>query len=139
MFKTRKISVKASFLVISYALAALGLLAAEPALAQLADKTDRPGATQMCIMSNYIEDTPVIDDRTILVRMNPGRGYKRIDLETDCTTMADGRDLAFDTRINRLCVRDTLNAREDSGHACTISRIVTIDAAEAQALMSRKR
>ena len=93
----------------------------------------------MCIMSNYIEETPVIDNLTILVRMNPGRGYKRIELATDCSTMADGRNLAFDTRINRLCVQDTLNAQEDTGHACTISKIVTIDADEAQELMSRRR
>ncbi|MBX7198451.1 MAG: hypothetical protein K1X51_03655 [Rhodospirillaceae bacterium] len=110
-----------------------------PAAAQVARPQDRPGTSQMCIMSNYIEDTPVIDNRTILVRMNPGRGYKRIDLATDCSTMADGRALAFDTSVNRLCVQDTLNAQEDSGHACTISKIVTIDADEAQELMSRRR
>lgn len=102
-------------------------------------RSDRPGVAQMCIMSNYIEDTPVIDNRTILVRMNPGRGYKRIELETDCNTMDEGKNLAFDTRINRLCVQDTLNAREDSGQACKISKIVTIDADEAQELMSRRR
>ncbi len=120
-------------------LAALCALTATTASAQVGKPADKPGTPQMCIMSNYIEDTPVIDNRTILVRMNPGRGYKRIELETECATMADGRNLAFDTRINRLCVQDTLNAREDSGHACTISRIVTIDADEAQELMSRRR
>jgi hypothetical protein len=97
------------------------------------------GSNQMCIMSNYIEETPVIDSRTILVRMNPGRGYKRIELATDCNTIADGKSLAFDTSVNRLCVQDTLNAHEDSGHACTISKIVTIDADEAQELLSRRR
>lgn len=121
----------------------LGMVAVYAAMstgasAQVA-RPERPGATQMCILSNYIEETPVIDNRTILVRMNPGRGYKRIELATDCATMADGRALAFDTRINRLCVQDTLNAQEESGHACTISRIVTIDADEAQELMSRRR
>ena len=118
------------------ALGAAFLFAANAAQAQAADKV---GAPQMCIMSNYIEETPVIDNRTILVRMNPGRGYKRIELETDCNTMADGKNLAFDTSVNRLCVQDTLNAHEDSGHACTISKIVTIDADEAQELMSRRR
>src|SRR4051812_13563271 len=53
------------------------LIAAGPAAA-----AEKVGSTQMCIMSNYIEETPVIDNRTILVRMNPGRGYKRIELET---------------------------------------------------------
>ena len=114
-------------------------MTATAASAQVAKQADQPGAAQMCIMSNYIEETPVIDNLTILVRMNPGRGYKRIELATDCSTMADGRNLAFDTRINRLCVQDTLNAQEDTGHACTISKIVTIDADEAQELMSRRR
>ena len=117
----------------------LGIALTTPAFTQVAKQADRPGTTQMCIMSNYIEETPVIDNRIILVRMNPGRGYKRIELATDCSTMADGRNLAFDTRINRLCVQDTLNAREETGHACTISKIVTIDADEAQELMSRRR
>lgn len=119
--------------------ALLCILTAGAASAQVSKQGDKPGTPQMCIMSNYIEETPVIDNRTILVRMNPGRGYKRIELETDCNTMADGRNLAFDTRVNRLCVQDTLNAQEDSGHACTISKIVTIDADEAQELMSRRR
>lgn len=120
-------------------LAVLCVLTASTASAQVGKPTDKPGMPQMCIMSNYIEETPVIDNRTILVRMNPGRGYKRIELETDCNTMSDGRNLAFDTSINRLCVQDRLNAQEDSGHACTISKIVTIDADEAQELMSRRR
>ena len=123
-------------LIIRNVFAALGfaLAAAEPAAA-----ADKVGSAQMCIMSNYIEETPVIDNRTILVRMNPGRGYKRIELETDCNTISDGKSLAFDTSVNRLCVQDTLNAHEDSGHACTISKIVTIDADEAQELMARRR
>ena len=112
----------------------LAAVAVSPAVA-----AEKVGSVQMCIMSNYIEETPVIDNRTILVRMNPGRGYKRIELETDCNTMSDGKTLAFDTSVNRLCVQDTLNAHEDSGHACTISKIVTIDADEAQELMSRRR
>lgn len=115
------------------------LATALPATFIPAAAADKVGSTQMCIMSNYIEETPVIDNRTILVRMNPGRGYKRIELETDCNTIADGKSLAFDTSVNRLCVQDTLNAHEESGHACTISKIITIDADEAQELMSRRR
>ncbi|MHB1204693.1 MAG: DUF6491 family protein [Rhodospirillaceae bacterium] len=128
-------------MIIRKMLAALGLapLAFTFVAAGSAAAAEKVGSSQMCIMSNYIEDTPVIDNRTILVRMNPGRGYKRIELETDCNTLADGKSLAFDTSVNRLCVQDTLNAQEDSGHACTISKIVTIDADEAQELMSRRR
>ena len=95
---------------------------------------DRIGENQMCIMSNYIEDTPVIDSRTILVRMNPGRGYKRIDLADDCPSLMDDRHLAFVTSINRLCVRDIVKS---GGQSCTIAKIVTIDEDEARALMSQ--
>ncbi len=133
------LQIKTTTLARTLAALAACAVTATAASAQVAKQTDQPGAAQMCIMSNYIEETPVIDNRTILVRMNPGRGYKRIELATDCSTMADGRNLAFDTRINRLCVQDTLNAQEDTGHACTISKIVTIDADEAQELMSRRR
>ena len=112
--------------------------------ARAADKGgEKMGQPQMCIMSNYIEETPVIDSRTILVRMNPGRGYKRIELASECSSLADGkspdRGLGFDTTVNRLCVQDTLTAREDSGQACVISKIVTIDADEAQELLQRRR
>lgn len=139
-------NVKMHFPAIGPAIAALLVMAAsltamnaQAADARLSETSGKVGAAQMCIMSNYIEETPVIDNRTILVRMNPGRGYKRIELEADCNTINDGKNLAFDTAVNRLCVQDTLNAHEDSGHACTISKIVTIDADEAQELMQRRR
>ena len=95
---------------------------------------ERIGENQMCIMSNYIEDTPVIDNHTILVRMNPGRGYKRIDLAEDCPSLMDDQHVAFTTSINRLCVRDVVKG---AGHqSCTIAKIVTIDEDEARALMA---
>jgi hypothetical protein len=95
---------------------------------------DRIGENQMCIMSNYIEDTPVIDAHTILVRMNPGRGYKRIDLAEDCPSLVDDKHVAFATSINRLCVRDAV--RGASSQSCTIAKIVTIGEDEARALMA---
>ncbi|MGZ6228573.1 MAG: DUF6491 family protein [Candidatus Binataceae bacterium] len=98
-----------------------------------ADAADRIGESQMCIMSNYIEDTPVIDSHTILVRMNPGRGYKRIDLSEDCPSLMDDKQVSFATSINRLCVRDSVKG---GPKACTIAKIVTIDADEARALMA---
>jgi hypothetical protein len=97
---------------------------------------DRIGENQMCIMSNYIEDTPVIDSHTILVRMNPGRGYKRIDLAEDCPSLKDDNHLAFATSINRLCVRDVVKGIGQQ--SCTIAKIVTIDEDEARALMSHQ-
>lgn len=98
---------------------------------------DKVGENQMCIMANYIEDTPVIDAHTILVRMNPGRGYKRIDLTNDCASLAQDKNVTFATSQNRLCVRDRLKASGD-GQACEIAKIVTIDENEARDLISHK-
>lgn len=98
----------------------------------------KPGNSQICIPSNYIVDTPVIDAHTILVRMTPGRGYKRIDLADDCAPLIQGQSVAFRPAA-RVCVQDGLTAHHEDGVACIISRIVTIDADEAQALMLRRQ
>ncbi len=114
---------------------ALFLAACLVSASSAAIAADRVGENQMCIMANYIEDTPVIDAHTILVRMNPGRGYKRIDLAEDCPSLVDDKQVAFVTSINRLCVRDVVKSA--GKQLCTIAKIVTIGEDEARELMSQ--
>ena len=100
---------------------------------------DNVGETQMCIQTNYISSTPVIDQRTILVEMRgAGRGYKRIDLMSGCAGLDRSTGFAYETSINRLCVQDSLKVLEPVGSVCMIDKIVTIDATEAKALLKKR-
>ncbi len=115
--------------------AAVGGFLAAPAIAADGDSV---GDTQMCIDSNHIDDTPVIDSKTILVRMTvPKDGYKRIDLINNCAGLNKGSGFAYDSPINKLCKQDTLTVLGPGGSTCLIDKIVTIDKAEAKELMER--
>ena len=96
------------------------------------------GDTQMCIESNRISSTQVLGHNTILVKMSPGNGYKRIDLLNNCSTLNKTTGFAYDTSLNKLCKQDALRVL-DSGQTCLIDKIVTIDEAEAKALQQRKK
>jgi hypothetical protein len=122
-----------------FAAAALLGFAALPATSSsaLADG-EKIGDTQMCIESNRIQSTTILNHKTILVRMMPGNGYKRIDIKSNCSTLDKSTGFAYDTSINKLCKQDVLRVL-DSGQTCMIDQIVTIDEAEAKALQRKKR
>lgn len=99
---------------------------------------DSVGDTQMCIDSHHIRDAPVIDGKTILVKMRvPKDGYKRIDLIRNCAGLYDGSGFAYSSSLNKLCKQDGLIAIGSGGAHCFIDKIVTIDEAEATELMKR--
>ncbi|MBY0509907.1 MAG: hypothetical protein K2P94_07110 [Rhodospirillaceae bacterium] len=110
------------------AFAAVGFMAL-PAFAE----GENVGDTQMCIESNRIRSTEILNHKTILVRMNTGGTYKRIDILNNCATLDKSTGFIYDTSINKLCKQDALTII-DSGQTCLIDKIVTIDAAEAKAL-----
>ena len=96
------------------------------------------GDTQMCIDSNAIRRTPVVDSRTIVVEMRGGaHGYKRIDLKGICPGLDRQTGFSYESSINKLCVPDGLRVL-DSGAVCMIDKIVTIDEREAKELLARK-
>jgi hypothetical protein len=118
-----------SFRLCAVAVAAVVGLAAVPAFAE----GENVGDTQMCIDSNRIRSTEILNHKTILVRMNTGSTYKRIDMLSNCSTLDKSTGFIYDTSINKLCKQDALRII-DSGQTCLIDQIVTIDAAEAKAL-----
>lgn len=97
------------------------------------------GETQMCIDSQRINNTPIIDRRTILVQMRGPREYKRIDLVKECAGLQEGTGFGYSSSINKLCVQDTLKVLEVAGGTCLIDKIVNIDETEAKSLLDRKR
>jgi hypothetical protein len=99
---------------------------------------EKVGDTQMCIESNRIRSTQILNHKTILVRMVSANEYKRIDILNNCSTLDKSTGFAYDTSINKLCKQDTLTVL-DSGQTCMIDQIVTIDAAEAKALQQKRQ
>jgi hypothetical protein len=103
-----------------------------------AEDGDSVGDTQMCINTHHIRDTPVIDGKTILVKMRvPKDGYKRIDLIRNCAGLHNGTGFAYSSSLNKLCKQDGLIAIGSAGSHCFIDKIVTIDEEEAMELMKR--
>ena len=58
----------------------LGLLSASAASAAGA-----MGETQRCIRLMQIDESPIIDDRTILVKLRGKNGFRRMDLSGTCS------------------------------------------------------
>lgn len=110
-------------------IAALALTSA-PALAEADEE-------QQCIRLSAIDQTPVIDNKTILVEMRGNRGYKRIDLLNRCSGLKIEGGFGYSTSINRLCKQDLLTVLR-AGTPCMIDKIVDITEEEADALMDRK-
>ncbi len=96
------------------------------------------GDTQQCIRLSYVDETPVIDDRTIAVRMKGGGGHKRIDLVNKCSGLKMQGGFAHSTSTNDLCTTDPLRVLEPVGATCLIDKIVTIDKAEYTELRKKK-
>lgn len=116
-----------AFAVLAMTLAAGA--AAAPAFAETEEKT------QQCIRLQAIDQTPVIDNKTILVEMK-GNKYKRIDLVNRCSGLKIEGGFSHSTSINQLCVQDTLRVLR-SGGICMIDKIVDITEEEAIALKAK--
>lgn len=118
-----------------------GLMLAAGALplggAQAADVGD----VQMCVPLRQIDDSRIIDDKTIVLRMLSGSPYRRIDLAPECPGLRMADSFGSATSIGQLCRADVIRVHEDPvGSQCVIEQIVIIDEAEAKALIaSRKR
>jgi hypothetical protein len=119
-------------LTLSALLAATALL---PMAAHAADDSTKLS----CINLMSVDDTPVINDRTILVKLKAGDvKYKRIDLAAPCTGI-DFNGFSHNTSYNELCSSDTLTPRVTGGGVCKISKIVDISDTEAKELMAHKK
>jgi len=122
------------YLIAAFAALATGVLAAAAVKAE----GEKVGETQQCIKLQYIDSTPVIDNKTILVKMKAKGEYKRIDLVNNCVGLKIQGGFSYSTSINQLCTSDPLRVIEPVGATCLIDKIVTIDEAEAQTLLAKK-
>lgn len=100
-----------------------------------ATETEGEEQTQQCIRLQYVDQTPVIDNKTILVEMK-GNKFKRIDLRNRCSGLKLEGGFSHSTSINKLCKQDTLQVLR-SGGFCMIDKIVDITEEEALALKKK--
>ena len=91
---------------------------------------------QQCIKLQNIDSTPVIDNKTILVKMK-GKTFKRIDILNRCPSLKIQGGFSYSTSINKLCVQDPLRVLY-TGSVCMIEKIVDISEIQAEQLLAQK-
>ncbi len=115
-------------LLITFAATALAAISVSAASA-----ADTP--RQTCVRLNQIDQSPAVDDRTVLLEMKNG-SFKRVDLMGPCLgiTMSG---FIHQTHSDDLCSSDTLQVKEAGGGICKISQIVDVNAADAKLLKTK--
>lgn len=93
---------------------------------------------QFCIMTQNIRETRAIDDKTILVRMTPGKEWRKISLINTCSGLRT-QGFSYSTSVNKLCKSDALRVIEPVGATCMIDKIETITEAQAKELENPKK
>lgn len=95
------------------------------------------GAPARCVPLMQINESPIIDDHTILLKLNNG-DYKRMDLRGTCKNISwDG--YVRSSPENNFCATDTLHVLGPTPSNCQIEKIVAIEEAEAKSLIASKK
>jgi len=98
------------------------------------------GQVEMCVPLRQIDDSRIIDDKTIVLRMLGASPYRRIDLAHECPGLAAADTFSSATSISQLCRQDVLRVfRSPIASQCIIERISIIDEAEAKALLASRK
>ncbi len=119
--------------------AAFAALSGGTTVVQAAEDNDI-GAVQMCVPLRQIDDSRVIDDKTILLRVAGNSPYRRIDLAHECIGLTSADNFTSATTISQLCQQDILRVTQQTvGSQCIINKIVVIDEVEAKALLARRK
>ncbi|MGE4064095.1 MAG: hypothetical protein AB7E79_12075 [Rhodospirillaceae bacterium] len=93
-------------------------------------------ADRTCFQLSQIDESPVIDDSTILLKMKNG-DFQRVDIAGRCPSLKMS-GFAHKTPSDDFCTSTVLTVRSPDRASCMIERIVEIDRAEADQLMAKK-
>lgn len=121
---------KTSLIALAAALA-LGV----SATAAVAD--DPIGSTHKCVRLSQILESPIVDDKTIVLKMRGRDDFKRVDMRGTCSGMKFS-GIGHSTPTAELCTSDSITVLQPVGAICMIQQIVTIDKAEADTLLARR-
>jgi len=122
---------------LAYVMTAVGALAVSAALNTSFAAGPVAGETSNCIPLGAIAASPIIDDKTILVKMRGSGGFRRLDLVGACGGISYS-GFARSSPESRLCTSDSLQVLGPVPGYCKVEKIVVIDQAEADALTAKK-
>lgn len=98
------------------------------------------GDVQTCVSLKQIDDSRVINDKTILLRITSELPYRRMDLSYECNGLSFTESFSSATSIGQLCKNDVLKVRGSPVISqCTIENITVIDETEAKALLASRK
>ncbi len=98
------------------------------------------GDLQACVALKQIDDSRVISNKMIVLRMLSAPEYRRIDLATECFGLSFTDSFSSATSISQLCTNDIIKVTRDPvGSQCTIESITIIGEDEAKALIATRR
>jgi hypothetical protein len=95
------------------------------------------GQTQKCVRLSDIQSSPVVDDKTIVLKMRGRDDFKRVDMRGTCSGMKFS-GIGHSTPTDELCTSDPITVLQPVGAVCMIQQIVTIDKAEADTLLAKR-
>ncbi len=98
---------------------------------------DTVGESHRCVRLSDIQESPVINDKTIVLKMRSKDDFKRVDMRGTCSGMKFS-GIGHSTPTDELCTSDAITVLQPVGAACMIEKIVTIDKAEADQLLSTR-
>lgn len=98
---------------------------------------DAVGSTHQCVRLSDIRESPVVDDKTIVLKMRGRDDFKRIDMRGTCSGMKFS-GIGHSTPSDELCTSSAITVLQPVGATCMIQQIVTIDKAEAETLLAKR-
>ena len=98
---------------------------------------DPVGSTRTCVRLADIRESPVIDDKTIVLKMRGRDAFKRVDMRGTCSGMKFS-GIGHSTPSDELCTSNSITVLQPVGAVCMIDQIVTIDKAEADTLLAKR-
>jgi len=98
---------------------------------------DGVGQTQKCVRLSDIQSSPVVDDKTIVLRMRGRDDFKRVDMRGTCSGMKFS-GIGHTTPTDELCTSDSITVLQPVGAVCMIQQIVNIDKSEADTLLAKR-
>lgn len=87
-------------------------------------KSDQPSGDKRCLPLTQISDTNVIDNKTILFKMNNGKIYRNV-LPYSCPGLGFNQSFAYKTSLSVLCDLDTITVLESDnrlGATCGLGK-----------------
>src|SRR5688500_6921322 len=87
--------------------------------ANMAAAADPVGSTHKCVRLSEIRESPVVDDKTIVLKMRGRDDFKRVDMYGTCSGMKFS-GIGHTTPTNELCTSDAITVLQPVGAACMI-------------------